>query len=290
MRNSRAIGLAVIWLLGAAGGVEGQVDSAARRLDGSTVRRFDGLAVGPFGGSASGLPSSVDQRTVEPPSRRTVLPPSRRAAELRWYHLGAGLGVIALSTVLDEPIRDELQASRTPGEDDVAAVFRQMGEPEIYGTIGLGTIAVGLLAGDDEVARAGKRISAGLLVAGVSTNVLKWIVGRSRPSFSQSAYRFELLSGRQSWPSGHTTMAFALATGVSDEVRSTAVSVGLYAAAALTAWSRQNDNKHWLSDNLGGAALGVLSAKLMNGRWRILGISGPRFLLGPEQVGVTVRW
>jgi membrane-associated phospholipid phosphatase len=221
---------------------------------------------------------------------RAAEPPSRRAAEIRWYHAGAGLGVIALASLLDEPVRDELQAHRTDGKDDLAAVFRRMGQPEIYGTIGLGTIAVGLIAGDDKVTRAGQRISAGLLVAGVTTNLLKGIVGRTRPSFTTNAYRFKPFSGRQSWPSGHTTMAFALATGVSDEIHSTPVTVGLYGAALLTAWSRQNDNKHWLSDNLGGAALGVASAKLMTGRWRFLGVSGPRFLLEPERVGVTVEW
>ena len=55
-------------------------------------------------------------------------------------------------------------------------------------------------------------------------------------------------------------MAFALAASVSNEVHFWPAQVGLYGAATLTGWSRINDNKHWLSDVLGGAAVGITSA------------------------------
>src|SRR5262249_41424758 len=93
-----------------------------------------------------------------------------------------------------------------------------------------------------------------------------------------------------SWPSGHTTLAFALATSVGDEIGSTPVSIGLYTLASLTGWSRMNDNKHWFTDVLAGAASGVLTAKLMNGRWRVLGMRQPGFLEEPQSTPVmTLR-
>jgi membrane-associated phospholipid phosphatase len=85
-------------------------------------------------------------------------------------------------------------------------------------------------------------------------------------------------------------MAFALAAGVADEVHSTPVAIGLYTGAALTGWSRLNDNKHWLSDVAMGALVGVTSAKLMGGRWRVLGVHAPMFLLEPGAVGVSLRF
>jgi len=39
--------------------------------------------------------------------------------------------------------------------------------------------------------------------------------------------------------------------------------------------------EHWVSDVVGGAALGIYSAKLVSGRWRIFGLKPPGFLLAP---------
>jgi membrane-associated phospholipid phosphatase len=288
MRNScrAAFTVLMMWSLGgpAARHLEAQVgESAARRLG--------GWVEGPTGGGAVVQPSgsrvwAAWQESLVTARRRAAEPPSRRAVE--WYHLAAGLGVVALASTVDEQTRDELQAHRTSGKDDVAGVFRQMGEPEIYGTIGLGTLAVGVISGNDRITRAGGRISSGLLIAAATTTFLKEAVGRGRPSHFKDQYRFRPISGRDSWPSGHATMAFALAASVSDEIRSTPVTITLYSAATLTGWSRMNDNRHWLSDVLAGAAVGITSAKLMNGRWTVLGIKGPRFLLEPERVGVSL--
>lgn len=216
--------------------------------------------------------------------------PRPERPSVRWYHAAAGLGVVGAASLLDETLRDQLQRHRSAGKDDVARVARRMGQPEVYGVVGLGTIAVGLLAGDARITHSGERISAGLLLAGVSGTVLKQLVGRRRPSGGGGAYEFHPFSGDDAWPSGHTIMAFALATGVSDELHSTPATVLLYSAATLTGWSRLNDNRHWLSDVLTGAAVGVTSAKLMNGHWRVFGVMGPRFLLSPGVVGLNLRF
>lgn len=215
---------------------------------------------------------------------------SQRPGEFRWYHAGAVLGGIALASLLDENVRDQLQAHRSQGKDDVAGVFRRMGQAEVFGTVGLGTIAVGMLSGNPRIRRAGERISAGLLLAGTLGALTKEVVGRRRPDLTGGAYRFKPFSGQDAWPSGHTTMAFALAASVSDEIHSTPVTIGLYSAATLTGWSRLNDNRHWLSDVLAGAALGITSAKLMNGHWRVFGVGAPKFLLEPGVVGVSFRF
>ncbi len=213
--------------------------------------------------------------------------PSARPGEFRWYHAGATLGAVALASLLDATVRDQLQSHRTTGKDDVAGAFRRMGQVEVFGTVGLGTIAIGLVSGDARVRRAGERITGGLLLAGTLVVVAKEVVGRRRPDLTGSAYRFKPFSGRDAWPSGHTTMAFALATSVSDELHSTPATIGLYTAATLTGWSRLNDNRHWLSDVLAGAALGITSAKLMNGHWRVFGVGAPKFLLEPGSAGLS---
>lgn len=203
-------------------------------------------------------------------------------ARIGLLEVGATFGALAVGTLADRPLRDWLQRRRTPATDAVAHIFRRMGQPEVYAPVGLGTLAVGLLAGSDKITRAGGRISASLMLSGATVNVIKLFAGRKRPRFAEDPYEFGPFSGAASWPSGHTAMAFTLATSVADEVRSTPVSIGVYAAATMTGWSRMNDNRHWFTDVVTGALIGMTSAKVMNGRWRVLGINGPRFLLEPR--------
>jgi membrane-associated phospholipid phosphatase len=241
-------------------------------------------------GLARGQAGVADTLLTAPAAPALSAPRASSPTNIRWYHATAALAAVALSSLADESLRDELQSHRTAGKDDFAAVVRRMGQPEVYGVVGLGTIAVGIMAGNPRLRRAGQRISAGLLTAAFVSMALKESVGRRRPNTGRGAYSFSPFSGAQALPSGHTTMAFALAAGVADEVHSTPVAIGLYTGAALTGWSRLNDNKHWLSDVAMGALVGVTSAKLMGGRWRVLGVHAPKFLLEPGAVGVSLRF
>lgn len=234
-----------------------------------------------------------DLRFSPAPAFARPAPTMPRAGDpvaVRWYHGLGALGAVALAAAADESLQEEFQAHRTEGKDDVARVFKRMGEPTVYVLPALGTLAAGVILGDDRVTRAGGRITAGLLTAAVVTNLLKPAVGRRRPSNSDDAFAFDPFSNRDSWPSGHTAMAFALATSLGDELHFTPATVLLYGAAGLTGWSRLNDNRHWGSDVLAGALVGITSAKLMNGRWRVFGISAPRFLLEPGAVGVSAAF
>lgn len=220
-------------------------------------------------------------------------PPATASADptvIRWYHGLAFLGVVAALSSLDEPVRDEVQDRRSSGGDDVSRLIRHVGQPEVYAPVALGTVAAGLVSGNSRITRAGARISSGIALGGLVSSILKLGVGRRRPFSSEDQYTFGPFSKVDaSWPSGHTMTAFALATGVSDEVHSTPVTIAMYTLATGVAWSRMNDNKHWLTDVVTGAAIGITSSKLMNGHWRVFGLSAPRFLLEPSG-GAGVAW
>lgn len=209
---------------------------------------------------------------------------------VQWYEAAAVAGVVLASGFLDATVQDYTQSHRTETKDDIASVFRHMGQPEVYATVGLGTILTGLIAGDDDIARAGGRITGSLVTAGVSNGIIKYVVGRTRPNHSSEPdpNEFAPFSGNVSFPSGHTAMAFALAASVSNEVHFWPAQVGLYGAATLTGWSRINDNKHWLSDVLGGAAVGITSAMIMDGKWTIFGAGQPHFLATPKGVSASM--
>lgn len=94
--------------------------------------------------------------------------------------------------------------------------------------------------------------SAGIMA--VAVNSLKYSVKSMRPDGST----------RNSFPSGHTATAFMAATMMHKEYgwRSPWYSVGAYALATATGVSRILNNRHWMSDVLAGAGIGVMSVEL----------------------------
>ena len=67
-----------------------------------------------------------------------------------------------------------------------------------------------------------------------------------------------------SLPSGHTAVAFALATSLARETGDQWTDASFFAAAALTAYSRMHDDRHWASDVVLGAGIGILSARFVH--------------------------
>lgn len=208
-------------------------------------------------------------------------------APIRWWHGAIVIGGLSALMLLDHPTRDFFQSNRSDQSNDVAGVLRHFGQPEVYGTVTLGLVGAGLITGHEEVTRAGSRLGATLVLAGLTSTGLKSLVGRPRPNESSDVDGFVPFSGQDAMPSGHTTVAFALATALADDIHRPWASAGLYAIATGVGWSRMNDNKHWLSDVAGGAILGITSAKVMNGHWRIFNLHPPRVLLGPKSAGLA---
>ena len=103
--------------------------------------------------------------------------------------------------------------------------------------------------------------SEALMLGVVST--LKYTVGEMRPDTGR----------KNSFPSGHTAQAFTAATFLAKEYgyKSVWISIGAYTAATTVGVFRVLNNRHWLSDVLVGAGIGMLSTELIyrthKGRW-----------------------
>lgn len=71
-------------------------------------------------------------------------------------------------------------------------------------------------------------------------------------------------SNDHSFPSGHTATAFMTATMLAKEYghKSPWIGIGAYSVATATGLMRMANNKHWLSDVLTGAGVGILSTEL----------------------------
>lgn len=91
------------------------------------------------------------------------------------------------------------------------------------------------------------------VIASASTFGIKSATGRLRPD--GSTYN--------SFPSGHTSIAFMTAQFMWEEYKDVSPWYGVagYAVAASTGVLRIYNNRHWVSDVIAGAGLGILSTK-----------------------------
>lgn len=191
------------------------------------------------------------------------------------------VGAIGVAALADRGLNGWIQDHRSSGGDAVARVFRNGGEPEVVFGISGGILAAGVVSGRPALRRAGGRVLASVVVAGLTTAAIKKLTGRLRPAETNEPFLFKPFADHDAFPSGHATVAFALATSLSEEIDNRWASAALYTFATGTAWSRINDRRHWLSDVLAGAAVGLTAAK-------IIARHPPRFLADPD--GVKLEW
>jgi membrane-associated phospholipid phosphatase len=160
-----------------------------------------------------------------------------------------------------------------------SGVFGDPGAAVIAGALLVG----GRLTGQQGIAATGVHGIEALAVSSVITASLKKLVGRARPNAvsDYAALTFSPLRprpGYASLPSGHATAAFTLAAVVQQELTHAerfrshpawrrALTGGAYGLAAATAGSRLVERKHWASDVVLGAGIGVVSGRWLT-RWR----------------------
>jgi membrane-associated phospholipid phosphatase len=199
-----------------------------------------------------------------------------------------GMGIGALM-ILDEIVWDAVSDASGSDGSTILEPFRAMGNGAAMALVSGGTFLAGLATGDEDLTRTGERLLATMALAAGAVNVTKFVFGRSRPYEGEGALSFHPGTPGSSFYSGHTTMAFAMAAALSEEIDHTAATVILYSAASLAGYSRMHDDQHWLSDVVAGAALGIASAKFVYGRWTIFGIRAPSFLAGPTGASIAYR-
>ena len=153
--------------------------------------------------------------------------------------------------------------------------------------IGGGLYALGKLSRNKNLSDLGWHGTEAVILASGVTGLLKGALGRSRPYVSSDTNPHDFQFGRgfgggnvtgndvngkpftsndfKSFPSGHTTTAFAAAAAVTSEMRRMwpnavwYVAPVMYGGATLVGLSRMYHNNHWASDVVLGAAIGTFS-------------------------------
>ncbi|MEI8048439.1 MAG: phosphatase PAP2 family protein [Bacteroidota bacterium] len=200
-------------------------------------------------------------------SRNFVISPAKWGKR-QWIEFGAVTSFGVLAYTQDEQIQKYFVSHQSETASNFSKyLFEPFGRfaPVIIGGFFLG----GRLAKDNRLAGTSLTAAKALVVSSVCANIVKQLTHRHRPyqdeipdhanwdgPFSDFEYN--------SFPSGHSTAAFSMATVFAMEYSETIwIPVLAYTLATGTAVSRLYDNKHWASDVVIGSALGFVTGRFM---------------------------
>jgi len=162
----------------------------------------------------------------------------------------------------DERIKENVQEHQSSLSRSLANSVRDFGSTYAFATLGLFYAGGTILKDERAYAVAADGLEASAL-AGAITQTLKYAVGRDRPSDNKGADRFLPFrfspsgESHNSFPSGHSTEAFAVASVVAARYDSLWIESAAYGLAGLVGWARVNENAHFASDVVAGAAIGT---------------------------------
>jgi membrane-associated phospholipid phosphatase len=259
-----------------------EVDTLIRKLD-SLERRAD---------TTGGVPNNTDPDAYTDRARLNVktyftllgsnfkqqFTAPFHTSKQSWLNVGKFALLTGALAFADEPLqRSALRLrNRSSAVRNVSGFITEFGG--LYEGYTLGAIAAyGFIFKKEKMQTTTLLATQAYMTGGAVAMVVKFLSGRQRPNYFGSdtieaqptfrgpfggrrGYNGQTLSS--SFPSGHTTVAFAAATVFAMEYRDRPIiPIIAYSAATLVGVSRVTENKHWATDVLVGAALGWLSGR-----------------------------
>lgn len=203
-------------------------------------------------------------RTFASDGRYLVTFPGRSSAKGAWLTAGV-VAATALTINRDGEIRAEVLESDSRSADRIARKFEPFGRYEVEAAA-LGTLYwIGRLRGDGRVVSTAATAFESYLWAGIITSVSKGAFGRERPGLGSEEGRF--FAGDTIFPSGHTARSFAIAAVLADRHGRRAAFIA-FPVAALIGLSTIQEDRHWASDVIAGAGLGLAIGRGIAARHR----------------------
>jgi membrane-associated phospholipid phosphatase len=199
-----------------------------------------------------------------------------------WLFFSASTAAIGVLSLADESLSNSARERGTT-LGFVGDTSQALGDARSFVLLGGFYLAgaIGLDSKAKDVCLDG--LAASLIATGMITPVISTLVGRERPTAEQGAYSFKPFDGR-SFPSGHATQAFAVASVIATSYDQLWVKVAAYGTAAVTAYIRVQRGQHFPTDVVAGALIGTAvgqSVVRFNRKLR----SGEK---EPEPTGVTL--
>jgi hypothetical protein len=225
---------------------------------------------------------------------RDVLGAPRHWTGREWEHFPLAVAGIGAAVLLDQTVRDRERHDHSRFSDQVSRDFEQFGQTGAFGVMGVFYVA-GLVSDDARARSVGADgLISTLIAGGIITPALKLATGRVRPRDTSKTFDFKPFSGSSSFPSGHSTEAFAVASVIATHYDARWVQVVSYGSAALVGFARVHHQAHFLSDVTAGATIGTVTGRTVVHRndeerhkYALMPVAGPH---GEPGVGMALSF
>lgn len=184
-----------------------------------------------------------------------------------WVKAGFVLGGTALLYTSDDQLMTWVQGNRSQTTNDVASVMTQFGN-ELYVLPGLAVFyGYGYMTDDNRIRKTSLLGFESWFYSSLVTTVLKQSFHRNRPKEGGGYDQWggpSLKSEHLSFPSGHASTAWSVATVIATEYDDNwLVPATAYTAATMVSLARLNDGEHWTSDVFFSSATGFFIGKVL---------------------------
>ncbi|MBP9120713.1 MAG: phosphatase PAP2 family protein [Ignavibacterium sp.] len=183
-----------------------------------------------------------------------------------WIKLSSVIGITAIASLADKEVRSFAQQNQSKFADDIFNIDKYY-YIEFVGASIVAFYGYGLIGENNKIRKLAVKLTEATFLATSITVITKTVVGRGRPYQQESQYFFNPFTfdnDYNSFPSGHTSLAFAYSTVMANEIDNFFWKIGWYSLAGLVGYARIYHNQHWFSDVLMGAAIGYFSGEFVN--------------------------
>jgi membrane-associated phospholipid phosphatase len=183
-----------------------------------------------------------------------------------WITFSSVVGLTALATLADKEVKNYSQKNQSKFANNLLNIDKYYRLDYAAGTMIL-LYGYGLLYDNNKIRKLAVKLVEATALASSITLVSKITIGRARPFLNKDVYYTNSLNIKDdynSFPSEHTTLAFAYSTVMANEIDNVFWKVGWYSAASLVGYARVYHNQHWFSDVLMGAAIGYFSGEFVS--------------------------
>ncbi len=157
---------------------------------------------------------------------------------------------------IDIELYDRLYEHRNRNLDGAAGIMSATAYPVIV-AVPLAQAFYGLGTGDHKQVEYALQTATGLIFNAAATYTLKHTIDRKRPYITHPGYIPLESDTSPSFPSGHTSFSFAVATSLSIQYKKWYFVTPAYLWATGVAYSRIHRGAHYPGDVLAGAIIGA---------------------------------